>query len=150
MITRPLELSSRLRPEPRNFDAVFLVNGGLLVLFFYLFGSQFVLAPGIGVGFTPEFAGARAAATQTTHRITVMPSGLIFIDDGPADKERLGKWLVDAAKTTRQPSLLIIASRTVQLGTITEIASTATAAGFVHVQWAAEESSASAPGREGR
>ena len=48
MITRPLELSSRLRPEPRTFDWVFYVNGGLIVLFFSLFGSQFVLAPGLG------------------------------------------------------------------------------------------------------
>ena len=143
MITRPLELASRLRPEPRNFDFVFLVNGGLLVLFFLLFGSRFVLAPGIGVGFQlNEMSGARGGATRTTHRITVKPSGLIFIDDGPADKARLNKWLVEEAKTTRQPSLLIIASRTVQGGDIVEIANAALAAGFVHVQWAAEEPTA--------
>ena len=151
MITRPLELSSRLRPEPRNFDAMFLVNGGLLVLFFFLFGSRFVLAPGIGVGFElPTLAGARAGAAQATHRITVLPSGVILIEDGPADPERLGKWLVNAAKTTRQPSLLIIADRTVPQGMIAEISSTATAAGFVNVQLAAENLSASVPGREER
>jgi len=151
MITRPLDLASRLRPEPRSFDTVFLVNGGLLVLFFLLFGSQFVLAPGIGVGFElPVFAGARAGATPTTHSITVKPSGLIVVDDGPANRERLRKWLVDAAKTTRQPSLLIIASHNVQIGLLAEIASMAKAAGFVNVQWAAEEPMAAAPAVEGR
>ena len=34
VITHPLDLASRLRPPPRNFDALFLVNGALLVLFF--------------------------------------------------------------------------------------------------------------------
>ena len=149
MITRPLDLASRLRPEPRNFDALFLVNGGLLVVFFFLFGSRFVLAPGIGVGFQlNEMPGARSGATRTTHRITVKASGLIFTDDGPADKVRLNQWLAEQAKNTRQASLLIIASRAVQGGDIVEIANAALAAGFVHVQWAAEEPTASAP--EGR
>ena len=150
MITRPLDLATRLRPEPRSFDALFFVNGGLLVLFFFLFGSRFVLAPGLGVGFQlPAFTGARAGAMPTTHRITVKPSGLIFVDDGPANKERLRKWLGDAAKTTRQPSLLIIASLDVQIGLLAEIASMARAAGFVNVQWAAEEPMAAAPAVEG-
>jgi biopolymer transport protein ExbD len=140
MITRPLDLAPKLRPEPRNFDFLFFVNGGLLVLFFLLFGSRFVLAPGLGVGFQlQEMSGARSGAAQTTHRITVKSSGLIFIEDGPADLERLGKWLEGEAKKTRQPSLLIIASRDVPGGEIAEIANVAHAAGFVNVQWAAEE-----------
>ena len=32
MITRPLDLASKLRPEPRNFDWLFFVNAGLLSL----------------------------------------------------------------------------------------------------------------------
>jgi biopolymer transport protein ExbD len=151
MITRPLDLAARLRPEPRSFDAVFLVNGGLLVLFFYLLGSSFVLAPGVSVGFQmPELPGARNGAIQTTHRITVKPSGLIFTDDGPADLEQLGKWLTSEAKKTRQPSLLIIASVTVQWGTLAEIAKTAKAAGFMTVHLAAEEPTAAGPAVEGR
>ena len=31
MITRPLDLASKMRPEPRNFDWLFYVNAGLLV-----------------------------------------------------------------------------------------------------------------------
>jgi biopolymer transport protein ExbD len=140
MITRPLDLASRLRPEPRSFDFLFFVNGGLIVLFFFFFGSRFVLAPGLGVDFQlPEVAGALRGAAQTTHRITVKPSGLIFMEDGPTDLEGLGKWLKAEAKKTRQASLLIIASKDVPNGKIVEIASMANAAGFVKVQQAAEE-----------
>jgi hypothetical protein len=139
MITRPLDLASKLRPEPRNFGVMFLVNGGLIVLFFYLFESRFVLAPGLGVDFQiPVVPGARSGAVQTTHRITVKPPGLIILEDGPADVERLGRWLKDEAKITKQPSLLVIVSTKVSQGLMTEIYIAAAAAGFT-VQVAAEE-----------
>ena len=139
MIARPLDLASKLRPEPRNFDFLFYVNGGLLVLFFSLFESRFVLAPGLGVGFRlPEIAGARSGAVPTTHRITVKASGLIFVNDGPADLKRLGEWLREEAKNTPQPSLLIISSNMVSQGLIFEVASVANKMGF-SVQVAAEE-----------
>lgn len=59
MIVRPLDLASRLRPEPRDFDALFYVNAGMLALFFSLFGSRFVIAPGLELDFqVPVVAGA--------------------------------------------------------------------------------------------
>lgn len=148
MITRPLDLASKLRPEPRNFDLLFLVNGGLIVLFFFLFGSQFVLAPGLGLNFQlPQVPGARAGATATTHRITVKPTGLIFIDDGPADLARLSSWLNAEKGTKPHPSLLIIASKDVKFGTLAEIENIAHAAGF-EVQLA-EQDPAARDGPEG-
>ncbi len=50
MITRPLNLVSRLSPPPRDLNAVAWVNVGVVVLFFSLLGSRFVLAPGVLVG----------------------------------------------------------------------------------------------------
>ncbi len=50
MITRPLDLESRMSPAPRDFNAVAWVNVGLIVLFFSLLGSRFVLATGVLVG----------------------------------------------------------------------------------------------------
>ena len=59
MITRPLDLAAKLRPEPRRFDALFYVNVGVLALFFLVFGSRFVLAPGLGLDFKlPEMPAA--------------------------------------------------------------------------------------------
>ena len=146
MITRPLDLSSKLRRDPLNFDFLFLVNGGLIALFFSLFGSTFVLAPGLGVDFQmPEVAGAQAGAAMTTHHITVARSGLIYLPDGPADLERLRRWLNGEAKKTRRPTLLVRASAGVSAGAIADIASAAREAGF-GVLWGAEEPRATRAG----
>jgi biopolymer transport protein ExbD len=135
MITRPLDLASRLRPEPRNLDFLFLVNGGLIVLFFLLFGSRFVLAPGLGVDFVmPEMAGASAGAARTTHVISVIRPGLIFVDDGAINFEQLREWLKVQARQTQQPSLLVRAnSGNVPITTLTDISSAAFQAGFTRV-----------------
>ena len=135
MITRPLDLATKLRPPPRNFDFVFLVNGGLIVMFFMLFGSRFVLAPGLGVDFImPEMPGALAGAARTTHVVSVIRPGLIFVDDGAINFEQLKDWLKVQAKTTPRPSLLVRASASqVPVTDLTDIASAAQAAGFVRV-----------------
>ena len=148
MITRPLDLASKLRPEPRNLDALFFVNGGLIVLlFFWLISSRFVLAPGLEVDFRiQQIPGAQAGASATTHNITVERSGLIIIADGPADLPRLREWLKAEAKKVRQPSLLVKASEGVSLGELGDIWSAAHEAGFT-VLWAAEEPAATAGGR---
>lgn len=132
MITRPLDLSSRLRPEPRNFDWLFFVNGGLLMLFFLLFGSRFVLAPGLGVEFRlPKVAGAETNARRTTHMIDVSSTGQILTEDGWRNLEELKEWLRVQAAATRSPVLLVRADRDkVPLAIVTEIASAARPLGF--------------------
>ena len=134
MITRPLDLASKLRPEPRNFDLLFLVNGGLIVLFFSLFGSGFVLAPGLTEDFhLPVIPGAREGAAATTHTIRMFRGGLIVTDSGKMDLPQLRKWLQDAAKTTKQPALKVIAGADVTTGDFVEVRSAAREAGFVRV-----------------
>ena len=115
MITRPLDLASKLRPEPRSYDALFFVNVGLIGLFFVLFGSRFVLAPGLGVDFRmPEMTGAVAGATATDRVISVRPAGQIFADDGLLNLPQLQDWLKTAVRGSRQRSLLIRASADVR------------------------------------
>lgn len=135
MITRPLDLASRLRPAPRNFDFVFLANGGLIVMFFMLFGSRFVLAPGLGVDYVmPEMPGALANASRTTHVISVIRPGLILVDDGAINFEQLRSWLKVQARNTKQPSLLVRASASkVPVSDLTDITSAAHEAGFIRV-----------------
>ncbi len=146
MITRPLDLASKLRPEPRNFDFVFLVNGGLIALFFVLFGSRFVIAPGLGVDFhVPVMPGAREGSVVTTHHITVTASGVIFLDEGPADLDRLRDWLKKEAAKTRHPTLLARADARVSAGLMADITSAAHEAGF-QVLWGAEEPQAAGAG----
>ena len=146
MITRPLELASKLRPEPRSFDWLFFVNAGLLVLFFSLFGSRFVLAPGLGVEFQlPTVADANLAARPATHHITVVNTGLILAGDGPRNRQQLREWLVAEAKKEKQPSLLVLGNQNIPLSVVMEIASLAKAAGFAEVRIATSDSAVIAP-----
>jgi biopolymer transport protein ExbD len=139
MITRPLDLASKLRPPPASFDWLFFVNGGAIVLFFVLFGSRFVLAPGVGVDFRlARVAGANAEAKNHTHVIRVMNSGQILTDRGPHTLAELRLWLKDEASRFKQPSILLIASGDVPLTMVAQITSLAGEAGF-SLMIAAEE-----------
>jgi biopolymer transport protein ExbD len=141
MITRPLELATRLRAEPRSFDWLFYVNGGLIVLFFFLFGSRFVLAPGLGVNFQlPTLAAANASLAPTTHRITVISATLILAGEGSINSMKdLETWLTREAKKTRQPSLLVFVGASAPSSVFTDISRAAERAGFAHVQIATQE-----------
>ncbi|HEX2852850.1 MAG TPA: biopolymer transporter ExbD [Opitutaceae bacterium] len=139
MITRPLDLASKLRPMPRNFDAWFLVNVGLILLSFSVLGSRFVLAPGLGVDFQlPHMKGARAEASRTTHDIAVNDAGLIIAGEGSITLQRLGDWLKEQGKVTKEPALLVRASAGVPSSMQADIVGLAREAGF-RVVWAAEE-----------
>lgn len=139
MIARPLDLASRLRPPPRHLDALFYVTVGLIALNFTLFGSRFVLAPGLGLNFElPSAVGARAGAFPTTHHISVTQAGLIFADEGNITLLRLEAWLRQEAEKTRDPALLVRASVGVTNEEMVQIVRIATNAGF-RVQWAVEE-----------
>jgi biopolymer transport protein ExbD len=149
MITRPLDLSARLRPLPQSFDWLFLVNVGLLALFFSFFGSRFVLAPGLGVDFRlPLVAGANANARFATHVISVINSGLIITNDGLSKMTELGGWLKSEAARTEAPLLLVRAGADVPTSVLADVASAAREAGFEMI-WAAGEPPATG-GRDGR
>ncbi len=139
MITRPLDLASKLRPEPRNFDWLFFVNAGLLVLFFSLFGSRFVLAPGLPLNFRlPAVAGATAQARPPTHVIGVISEKLIVTGDGLRKVEELERWLKKQAERTKSPLLLVWAGEDLTMALLADVVNAANAAGF-EVIWAAGE-----------
>ena len=149
MITRPLELASRLRPEPRNFDFLFIVNAGLIVLFFSLFGSRFVLAPGVGVDFQlPQLPASARGGAATTHYVTVTRGGLLLVADrGRISLPQLRDWLKEQARVTKRPVLLVLADADVTMAELGEIFAAARAAGF-QVQVGAREA-AKAPTEDG-
>lgn len=151
MLSRPLDLASRLRPEPRNFDWLFIVNGGLIALFFTFFASQFVLSPALGVDFRlPEVLGATAGARPATHHLDVTASGQIFVDEGVLTLEQLRVWLVAQAKTIKaplQPVLNVRATIDAPLGLVASICDAARAAGFRDIGIVAVEPAAPSGGR---
>lgn len=151
MITRPLDIASKLRREPRSNDWLFFVNGGLLVLFFFLFGSRFVLAPSLAVEL-PEIVGANTDARTATEFITVSESGQIYIPKAPVDMAGFERWLgerIAVAKSQKgasEPVLLILLDARVSTKLFAEISSAARRAGFA-VRVAAREGKTTPEGR---
>jgi len=137
MITRPLELSARLRPPPKSFDFIFLVNGGLIALFFVLFGSRFVLSPGLRVN-GREFRlasspTALAGAIPTSVVISVTNGEQIFVEgEGGMVRStaQLREWLTAQGKKQPGAALLIQADASVSQKVVIEIVDLATQAGL--------------------
>ena len=151
MLPRPLDLSRRLRPHPRSFDWIYVVNVGLIAGFFAFFGSRFVVSPGLGIDFQlPEVPGATADARVTTHVITIVNAGQIVVDDGLRNLDQLALWLAEQSKRAPRPSLLVRASAEVPAATLARILGLAHSAGF-QVTVAAEDhprrGAAAAPAR---
>jgi biopolymer transport protein ExbD len=145
MITRPLDLASRMRPEPRSFDWLFYVNGLALVLFFTLFGSPFVLAPGLSAEFRlPVTEGANSNAKPITHSITIQESGQILTPYGNLKEDQLEAWLATQAKTTKAPVLLVRGDAKVRTSVMFAISGMARKVGFIDVTWASVDAADSA------
>ncbi len=150
MITRPLDLLTKLRPPPRNYDSLFLVNGGLIALFFVLFGSRFVLSPGLRVNnsnfMLPSSPDAVANATATPVSVSVNANGQIWGDTGLIPEAKLSEWLVAQAKRAPGSTLLVIGDTHAPMEVFTTISDTATSAGFGRVQLAMQAAAAPVAG----
>lgn len=147
MIARPLDLASRLRPPPQGMGALHYLNVGLLGLFFAVFGSRFVLAPGLGVDFQlPQQRGPQAGAAQATRVISVLRSGQIFTQEGLVDMGQLREWLRARSAEGSRPTLLIRASSEVTLSKLVEIEGAAHDAGFRVLLGAEDRGMGSGPG----
>lgn len=145
MITRPLDLLSKLRPPPRNYDFLFLVNGGLIALFFALFGSRFVLSPGLRMdGKEIQLpSGPARDLVQTPVSISVNASGQIWGDTGLVAPARLKDWMATQVKRAPGSILLVIMDTRASMDILTQISDEATAAGFAGIQLAMQQVPAS-------
>ena len=144
MITRPLDLVSRVRPAPASFDAFYFINAVALFMFFLLFGSRFVLAPGLGVGrpggfSLPVMAGAKNGGVMTNVVVSVPGPGVALVDKGMISFAQLNDWLKIQARGRKAPALLVRADRHVPMQDIADLAAMAKADGFVYVQLAFDE-----------
>ena len=139
MITRPLNLSTRLRPPPRGFEFLFFVNAGLIALFFVLFGSRFVLSPGLGVDFSvPELPAALTGAIATDVVVAVKGADMAFVEGAKVNFTGLRQYLVERAHGREGLRLLVQADAALTTRELTEVYDMARAAGFAAVQIAAE------------
>ena len=151
MITRPLALLDRLRPPPRGLDSLFFVNAVLLAVFFALFGSRFVVSPGVELEnpdfHVPSAAGALVGARPARLVIDLPRPGVAYTAEGQLNYRRLGDWLKREA--ARQPGgrvLIRADAGTVPARDLIEVYELVRAAGF-QPQLAAEPGAGGASGR---
>jgi hypothetical protein len=110
MITRPLDVSTRLRPPPRSYDYLFWVNGALIALFFTFFGSRFVISPGVGVAtaedMLPVVRGSVVGGVPTQLTLSI-EGDQMYVESGSVTLPMLKVWLAEQAEQQPGATLLI-------------------------------------------
>lgn len=145
MITHPLELQSRLSPPPRDLDFFAWVNVGVIVLFFGLLGSRFVLAPGLSIGVggeqslvLPEVRGATESAGPASVVVSYRRDNVILFEGGMYSLSELRKHMESYAKLHPGAVMLVRSDRQVSMQSILDLCEMARSVGFANVLLAAE------------
>lgn len=146
MITRPLELESRMSPPPRDLDFVAWVNVGVIVLFFGLFGSNFVLAPGLPVGVggqpgtlvLPLVDSAAQGAWSASVVVSYRSDRKILFEGGMYSLSELRKHMEGYAIKHPGAVMLVRADRQVTVQAFADLCEMAREVGFANVLLAAE------------
>jgi len=145
MITRPLDLESRMSPPPRDFNAVAWVNVGLIVLFFSLLGSRFVLATGvlIGVGEAgaielPSVNPASASTAATSVVVSYRRDNVILFEGGMYSLAELRKHMEAYTRSNPGSVMLVRADKQVSNQALADLFAMAGSVGFKNVLLAAE------------
>ena len=146
MITRPLDLQSRLSPPPRDLDFFAWVNAGLIVLFFGLLGSRFVLAPGLPIGVAdgsdlvlPQVGGATETAGPASVVVSYRRDNVILFEGGKYNVPELRKHMEAYAREHPGAVMLVRSDRQVSMQAILDLCEMARAVGFANVLLAAEQ-----------
>lgn len=143
MITQPLGLVAKLRPPPRDFDVFFWANAALIVLFFLLLGSRFVLAPGMPVKVgepaaleLPQVNAAMQGVASVV--VSYRRDEMILFEGGIYNIREFRPELEKYVKKHPGAVLLVRVDRQVSMQGFLELCDLARAAGFVNVLVAAE------------
>ena len=146
MITRPLDLASRLSGPPRDLDVVFWVNAGLLALMFGVLGSRFVLAPGLPVGVgggvgsleLPRLGAATDNASAASVVVSYRRDNVILFEGGMYTLAELRRHMESYARAHPGAVLLVRADRQVSMQAFLDLCDMAREIGFAGVLVAAE------------
>lgn len=137
MITSPLDLKSHIRKPTRHFDVAPLFDVLLIGLFFGLFWSDIVIAPGLTINLpnarTHELSGSPASAV-----LTVRPNEMFLFEGRILSPESLGPALREQVMTRGPVHLLIQFDRDVSVQTFLSISETAREAGVARIVLAAK------------
>ena len=153
MITRPLDLESRLSRPPRDLDFFAWVNVAIIALFFGLLGSRFVLAPGMPIGVGEQGAaldlpllGASSGGSSTASVVvSYRRDNVILFEGGMYSLVDLRKQMADYATKHPGAVLLVRADRQVSMQAFLDLCEMAKAVGFANVLVAAESAETDKP-----
>lgn len=141
MITNPLELQSKLSAPPRDLDMLFWMNLCVVVLFFSVLGSRFVLAPGmpVQVGNALELPQS-ASTTQGTAPVVVSyrRDNMVLFEGGIFVLEDLRSRFQEYTKDHPGAVLLVRYDKAVSMQGFVTLCDLAHATGFASVLVAAE------------
>lgn len=135
MITRPLDLQSRLKPPSKRLNPLPLFDVLLIAFFFSLFSSSFVLSPGLTINLPEGGSGPGLPATAV---LTVHSDDMLLFEGRILNMSGLAEALRDHASGPGEENLLIRFDRNVSVQTLLAVAETARAEGVARVQLAAE------------
>ena len=142
MITRPLDLESKLSAPPRDMDTLFWVNAGVVVLFFSLLGSRFVLSPGMSVQVGNEFELPHiTAATQGAASVVISyrRDNMVIFEGGIYDLGSLRAPVEQYAKEHPGTVLLVRYDKAVSMQGFVDLCDLARSAGFAGTVMVAAE-----------
>jgi biopolymer transport protein ExbD len=149
MITRPLELESKLSAPPRDLDVLFWVNVGVVALFFSLLGSRFVLATGLSVQVGSELVVAQSSSTTqsaTSVVVSYRRDNMVIFEGGIFEVGELKPRLEQYVKEHPGSVMLVRCDQAVSMQGFFKLCDLAKAAGFTNVLWAAEPQAADESG----
>lgn len=145
MITRPLDLQSRLSPPPRDADVLFWLNVGAVALFFALLGSRFILGTGVQVQLDiPSLATAAPGATSAV--VSYRRDNMVLFEGGIYELNELLPPIVQYAKRHPGSTMLVRVDKQVSVQGLLQLFDLARQAGFAQVLLAAEPRADETPG----
>lgn len=148
MITRPFNFEAHLRRPTARLEVVPFINVCLILLFFALLHSRFVVAPGVSLALpTTKAEPMDAVATSRVLTVKEVQGGEMLIFEGRILKlESFEKALAGFTAGAPGEVLLVRADRDVSVQLLVRVCELAERAGFQRVQIAAEPEKAAAPG----
>jgi biopolymer transport protein ExbD len=148
MKARPFDFEAHLRRKSRRLDPVPYLDACLIVIFFSLFGSTYVFAPGV----TLKLPTSRTAALDALPIYEVLTVGeiegseRILYDGRIFNLETFDKSLMGSESERGGVTLLVRMDEEVSVRTLSEVCDIARGAGFHEVQIAAEPAAKRAEG----
>ncbi len=139
MITRPLNLQSRLKKPSLRFDVVALFDILVIVFGFTLLSSRFIFAPGITIDL-PRVAADDLVGIRTDAVLTIGANEMLLFEGAILNYDNFVDRLRDHFREDPDGSLLIRADRRIPMQTLLEVAELARSAGVARVQVAAAPS----------